>query len=498
MNQSVCSKIIILSAITALIVAGVVLSLSYAMIVSQQNDKFEKDVQAHILLINAFLSDPIFTYDFQQIQRVANAIVDNSLVISIEITDHRGKSLAEASEKYDDQQSDNTLTKKIEVFKDSKVIGTYTVVFSQKTIDEFVNNYSLLSALLAFFIIVSCLLTVFLSIQIIVSRPLKKICQIFEGKGKNNNNLDYNLENKGKDEITKLALSYKQVFEKTNTFLAKAIHEAENIFKDASAISNFANTAINSNCLQQSQIKDIENTILSFTQLNDDVVASSNETTAKTTCIDSLLKESINVANTSTVIIKRLNNNIETTAEKIQTLKNNSENIGSVLEVVRKIADQTNLLALNAAIEAARAGEQGRGFAVVADEVRNLATKTQNSTTEIETIITQLITAADEAADTMTISINSAKETSDISIQIEKKLENAHMNISKIREDSNKIEKLSAEQCNIANKIGDAIITLYSLLEKVSENGTLVDKNSKKLADGSHKLKNQIENFIAG
>lgn len=103
------------------------------------------------------------------------------------------------------------------------------------------------------------------------------------------------------------------------------------------------------------------------------------------------------VVNDSISAISKLVQQVEQAADVIHELENDSIEIGSVLDVIRSIAEQTNLLALNAAIEAARAGEQGRGFAVVADEVRVLAQRTQTSTQEIQTMIEKLQAGAQQA-----------------------------------------------------------------------------------------------------
>ena len=113
--------------------------------------------------------------------------------------------------------------------------------------------------------------------------------------------------------------------------------------------------------------------------------------------------------------IADLASQIQSSRESIQNLRTETESIGTVLEVIRGIAEQTNLLALNAAIEAARAGEQGRGFAVVADEVRTLASRTQESTEEIHRTITRLQDQAEATVQSMENSANHSDETSAMS-----------------------------------------------------------------------------------
>jgi methyl-accepting chemotaxis protein len=196
---------------------------------------------------------------------------------------------------------------------------------------------------------------------------------------------------------------------------------------------------------------------------------------------------------TTTDAIDVLAADVEKAAQVIHKLEENSNAIGSVLDVIRGIAEQTNLLALNAAIEAARAGEQGRGFAVVADEVRTLAQRTQQSTREIQDMIEQLQAGTREAVTVMSESQGRAKSTVEHALKAGEALETIVNTISAISDMNSQIATAAEEQSTVAEEIGRNIVAISQAAEQSAESAEQTSQSSEELAD----LANQLQSVAA-
>lgn len=166
--------------------------------------------------------------------------------------------------------------------------------------------------------------------------------------------------------------------------------------------------------------------------------------------------------------INQLANEVENASEVINGLQTDSENIGAILDVIRSIAEQTNLLALNAAIEAARAGEQGRGFAVVADEVRTLASRTQESIEEIETMIEQLQEGSSNAVSVMNEGRKMASSSVDQILQVSSSLNRINDMIALIRDQSLSIATTANQQSSVANDMAKNVTNINAIAEDTS------------------------------
>lgn len=193
--------------------------------------------------------------------------------------------------------------------------------------------------------------------------------------------------------------------------------------------------------------------------------------------------------------INKLADNVTRSTEVINKLKQESNNIGTVLDVISGIAEQTNLLALNAAIEAARAGEQGRGFAVVADEVRTLAQRTQQSTDEIQSMITALQNGANEAVGVMNASQEQTHHTVEQAGQAGEALNEIMRLVERIADMTTQIASAAEEQSATAGAVSESMNNISQVTERSAAGANQLSASSSELAQLGEHLREQVGRF---
>lgn len=194
-------------------------------------------------------------------------------------------------------------------------------------------------------------------------------------------------------------------------------------------------------------------------------------------------------------ISQELNTGIQAASNSINELARDTENVTSILNVITSIAEQTNLLALNAAIEAARAGEQGRGFAVVADEVRALASKTADATTEIRHVLQNLKTAAISSVSTMNVAMSKSSENETNAQNTGSALKSIQQQIVSINSMNTHIASATEEQASVASQVVDNVVNMNASFEQTLQILSQVRNVSEGLVDFANELKNATSQF---
>lgn len=203
---------------------------------------------------------------------------------------------------------------------------------------------------------------------------------------------------------------------------------------------------------------------------------------------NSVVKETIQA-------IESLSNEVKQTTSVVERLDSDSANIFAILDVIKGVAEQTNLLALNAAIEAARAGEQGRGFAVVADEVRSLAQRTQESTQEIQSVVDSLQAGSRQSVEAMNNTCEHANATVDQAARAGESLDKIEEAVSTILSVNTQIATAAEEQQAVSEEVGRNITRIQSLTEDAAENSARTSDAGNQLSVKAHQIQSQLEQF---
>lgn len=262
--------------------------------------------------------------------------------------------------------------------------------------------------------------------------------------------------------------------------------------EQTSAITSQTTTAISE---QRSQVDQAATATTEMTSCAQQVAANAEDTLSEIKDTNNKARDMAQVSETSRNTIAGLANEISGAATVINKLHDDSASIGSILDVIRSIAEQTNLLALNAAIEAARAGEQGRGFAVVADEVRSLASRTQESTQEIQTMIEVIQTGAQQAVSVMDKSKLQAESCVNDSEHASEVLESITHSIAQVHEMSERISEAAQEQNIVTNEISERLEKIVHIAVDTSKGAEETSLSSSEVARLADELQYSVREF---
>lgn len=262
-----------------------------------------------------------------------------------------------------------------------------------------------------------------------------------------------------------------------------------------------SSTRISSNSRQQidyqkAQAETLASAVTEMEQTARDVANNARDTNQVVQTIYASTKSGQQVVNRNKELIGNLNDELNTAARVVEGLRKNSDSIGSIISVINGVAQQTNLLALNAAIEAARAGEQGRGFAVVADEVRTLATQTQASTAEIARMIEELQTSAVQATDIMLRNQSVASSCVEQSDMATEALSGIASGLDQIKNMTAAIAQAVGEQSSVATELAKGVVSMSDIADSVQREAIELEESSSKLNQMAQNQERLTSSFV--
>ena len=327
-----------------------------------------------------------------------------------------------------------------------------------------------------------------------ILRPMSEMKKVMK-LASNNKDLELRINLQGRDELTEIATAYNQMTDEFQRIIKSVIKSAALVSQSAEDLAVLTGKTRTGMHQQQEESHQASSAMQQMAMTVEDVSNSAMEAEEASKVADAEANQGKGIVNQAVVGIRQLVVDVEQTSAAIQNLSNESENIDTVLNVIQGIAEQTNLLALNAAIEAARAGDSGRGFSVVADEVRTLAQRSQESTKEIKTIIERLQLGAKEAV----IAMNKGLEhTSENARQVEaagQSLDAIVDSVGRITHMNSQIAVAVTEQSSVAEKINQSIVTIASVSEQTALAADEITKTSTHLAQLSSDLSDLILQF---
>jgi methyl-accepting chemotaxis protein len=285
------------------------------------------------------------------------------------------------------------------------------------------------------------------------------------------------------DEIGQLAHSAEKIRQELGLALHQVVESAASLAGEAAELAAVSTATTDGVATQQRETDMVATAINEMTATVAEVARSAAHAAEAAHKADEESRDGHKIVASTIKDIDKLATEIERTAEAINTLESDSENISSVLDVIRGIAEQTNLLALNAAIEAARAGEQGRGFAVVADEVRTLASRTQQSTQEIQSMIERLQTGTHDAVQAMAQNRSHAQETVQQAARAGTALKTITEAVTRISDMNSQIASAAEEQGAVAEEINRNIVKISQVAEESASGAQRITVASHDLSD---------------
>ncbi len=371
---------------------------------------------------------------------------------------------------------------------------TLGILVPVSIISEPISN-AITSAVFAAIIIIVLIALITFWASAKVTKPILKMrdamAEIASGDGDLTKRLDIHRE----DEIGALAHEFNRFTDKLRDLLKETATHTRAVAEAAAHLSSVSQNTNKEIQQERNQVDNVSSAVTEMAATVEEISKNAAESSRAATEADNQVSGGSQQAREAMHEIHSLADSINEGVEVVTSLGKESENIGAVIDVINSIAEQTNLLALNAAIEAARAGEQGRGFAVVADEVRSLASRTQDSTDDIRRMVEKLQTMAEQTTTVMQQGKNKSQVGVEKTESVVSTLTAISQAISTVQAQSAQIAKSTEQQTDVAENINNSLLAITRLSDKTSQHAEELAVEATQLSGVADELKDLVNQF---
>jgi methyl-accepting chemotaxis protein len=379
----------------------------------------------------------------------------------------------------------------IQQSRDAAALQTQVAKLVGTTLDDVALKISVMMLLVAAGVVV----TVYVQFVFMIRRRLLDLAQRFRDVSEGERDLRRRIDVHGDDGIDRLGRHFNTFLEKIHQTITDVVHDADRLATSATQVSEIAQTSTQSVRRQQSETDQVATAMNEMTASAQEVARNAEAAAEAAHNAESESQKGRKVVESAVGTIHALADEVSRANDVIQRVKTDTVQIGAVLDVIRTVAEQTNLLALNAAIEAARAGEQGRGFAVVADEVRTLASRVQKSTEEIQGMISRLQGGANDAVQVMESSRERAQSAVGQASQAGDALARITQAVVTINQMNSQIAQAANQQSTVAREIDVNITTISQVASTTADGAAQTAHESEELARLANHLQELVKQF---